>query len=250
MKAARVLIVLLILVAGGWWFLGAGRGSYEIHIENAVAQTAHGGGLAVSLDIQNAGDPDVLTGVSGEGGPKIVGLDAGDLPIQSGKSSLASDGAHVRLDISEAAEGDLIPLTLTFRGAGDIAVKARVTVPSGGHAMHAGMQMFVDAAEGGAPPTVSIAVAPEADGYRIEAAVENFTFSEVLMDGDHVPGTGHGHLYVGGIKIGRMLSPTAFLGKLPPGAHEVRVALFSNNHRAYALDGQAIEATATIEVDE
>ena len=88
------------------------------------------------------------------------------------------------------------------------------------------------------------------DGWRVDAETTAFRFAEDLMNGPHEPGTGHGHLYVGDMKIGRMLGPTAFIGALPAGTHEVRVTLNSNDHRPLVVDGAPLTATATIQVDE
>ena len=58
--------------------------------------------------------------------------------------------------------------------------------------------------------------------------VEDFTFSEEFIDLFHVPGIGHGHLYVGGMKLGRLYTPEAYIGALPKGQHEIGVTLDTN----------------------
>jgi len=64
-----------------------------------------------------------------------------------------------------------------------------------------------------------------------------------------VPGIGHGHIYAGSVKLGRVFDNSYQIGALPKGEHTIRVSLNTNNHRAYAVDGQPLEATATIVVD-
>jgi hypothetical protein len=60
---------------------------------------------------------------------------------------------------------------------------------------------------------------------------------------------GHGHIYVGGMKIGRLYQPEARIGTLPKGEHQVRLTLNTNDHRAYVVGDQPVTATATIVVD-
>ena len=66
------------------------------------------------------------------------------------------------------------------------------------------------------------------------------------MDGDHVAGTGHGHIYLNGLKLGRLYSSSAEIGPLPSGVHVVRVTLNTNNHKAYVVDGKPVTATVTL----
>ena len=60
---------------------------------------------------------------------------------------------------------------------------------------------------------------------------------------------GHGHIYVSGMKIGRLYQPEARIGTLPKGEHQVRLTLNTNDHRAYVVGDQPVTATATIVVD-
>ncbi|MEC8197159.1 MAG: hypothetical protein VX228_12815, partial [Pseudomonadota bacterium] len=74
----------------------------------------------------------------------------------------------------------------------------------------------------------------------------DFEFTPDLVDGPHVPGTGHGHIYINGLKLGRLYSPTTTIGNLPPGQHEIRVTLSTNDHRAYVVNDIPVTASATL----
>jgi hypothetical protein len=65
----------------------------------------------------------------------------------------------------------------------------------------------------------------------------------------HVPGMGHGHIYVGGMKLDRLFKSEYLIGQLPPGRHEVRVTLNTNDHRAYVVDDVPVSASTFIMVD-
>jgi hypothetical protein len=82
---------------------------------------------------------------------------------------------------------------------------------------------------------------------RIET--RHFRFAEELVDQPHQPGTGHAHLYVGGMKLGRLYGPDARINALPPGRHEVRVTLNTNDHRAYVANGRVLGASAWLTVE-
>ena len=89
--------------------------------------------------------------------------------------------------------------------------------------------------DGEPAPRLALSVAPDGDGWRVSIEAEDFTFSEEFVDLYHVPGMGHGHLYVGGMKMGRLYAPEAYIGALPKGQHEIRVTLNTNDHRAYVV---------------
>lgn len=200
--------------------------------------------------IEAAGGPDRLLGASSPEAESVTIIGARDpagLPIPEGATaSLAADGAHlVATGVSGALdEGRLIPLTLRFETAGEASVKARLGAGGGmSHAMmgHA-MGETLDA-------TLSLQVTPEGAGWRIVATAPGFSFAPETMDGPHVAGEGHAHLYIGGLKIMRMTAPEALIGALPPGSHEVTLTLNTNDHRPYLNGGAPISATARVEVE-
>ena len=103
--------------------------------------------------------------------------------------------------------------------------------------------------EGEPAPSIALSVEPDGEGWRVLVETDEFTFSKDFVDRDHVPGTGHGHLYVGGMKIGRLYQPEGYIGALPKGQHEIRVTLNTNDHRTYVVDRKPVTASATIVVD-
>ena len=125
-----------------------------------------------------------------------------------------------------------------------------VTVPEPDEASahtHAGS----DAVE--APPgmAVSVHVGPDshsAGGVNVRIDTAGFAFAPRSVNGEHVAGEGHAHIYVDGVKIGRVYGPWFFLGGLTSGEREVRVTLTSNAHQPYAADGEPVEATVVVAV--
>ncbi|APE43519.1 hypothetical protein BOO69_08920 [Sulfitobacter alexandrii] len=256
MKAAFVLIGLALLT-GAIWMTGAGAPSSRLLIGNALGQPMENGQIGAFLSIDNQGAPDRLLSVSSPVADASLYSPAaeGGLPVPTGTSSLALDAAHVRIALPETAvaHGDLIPLTLRFETAGDVAVKARVSDPAQtGAAAEVGLFGMGDiciVGDGEPAPEIAIDTVRDGDGWLLRITAQDFTFSEDLMGLYHVPGMGHGHVYVGGMKLGRVFAPTYRIGALPPGAHEVRVTLNTNDHRAYVVGDVPVTASTIITVD-
>ena len=251
---AGILVVALALLGAGLWFAGfLTPAASHIQITHALLQPGMGGQVNAVLTIENQGAPDELIAVASPDGDVALRNAEIGLPIITGVSSLAMDAAHIRVTPAEPLEdGALFPLALTFAQAGEVQIRALYASPEpGSMAAHAAMghTMMHEPAADEATPTLALQTRPTETGWIAEIAVEHFIFSEELQDGDHVPGHGHGHIYVGGMKLGRVFSDSFAIGPLPPGTHTVRVTLNTNDHRAYAVEGEAIEALATIAVD-
>ncbi len=98
-------------------------------------------------------------------------------------------------------------------------------------------------------PTVSLGVHPDAvRGWNLEVKVSNFRFAPEQASREARPGEGHAHLFINGEKITRIYGNWYYLGTLPPGRHEIRVSLSSNDHQDLVYQGQLIEALEIIEV--
>lgn len=247
--AAAVVVIGVALWVSGILTPPAG----DIRISGAMMHPGMGGQVNAVLTIENNGAPDTLLSVSSpDVDVTLQSADAG-LPIQTGGSSLSMDAAYISVNPTDPLDdGALLPLTLTFAEAGEVNVKAHYMTPEPGSMdahMAMGHAMMLEPATGEPVPTVSLAVTPTATGWTAQITTGNFTFSEDLQDGDHVSGTGHGHIYVGSIKLGRVFTNTYNIGALPKGEHVIRVSLNTNNHRHYASNGQPVEAMATILVD-
>ena len=98
---------------------------------------------------------------------------------------------------------------------------------------------------------VSIAITAEPDargGVDVQIATEGFRFARELVDQTHTPGAGHAHIYVDGVKLGRVFENSYHIEELAPGEHEIRVSLNTNDHSELSFDGEKVQATATVTV--
>ncbi|WP_424984836.1 copper chaperone PCu(A)C [Microbulbifer sp. S227A] len=260
MKAAKplVAIAILIAIAGAAYVLSARAVRTELLLTDVVAAPIEGAGgsVGVFMTIHNSGGPDRLVSarsiVAQRARLDHAVADAG-LPIPAGSTpSLAPDGAFILMDGmgGDLLEGRMIPLTLRFETAGEFRTQARLAPPqSRGNVGDFGLFGLGDICrveEGEPAPRVAIEVTPDGDGWRLRVLAEDFTFAPDQLDGPHVPGTGHGHLYVGGLKLMRLYESEARIGALPPGKHQVRVTLNTNDHRAYVVNDLPVSAAAEI----
>ena len=102
-----------------------------------------------------------------------------------------------------------------------------------------------------APEGMSVSVTAEPDtvsGINVHISTTNFTFAGQEAGSDHVPGQGHAHLYVDGVKVGRPYGPDYHVSAVEPGERIVRVILNTNAHSEYAVGGHVVEATTTVVV--
>ena len=257
MKAALILIGVAILATLVWIGVRPHQNNAHILISEAIAAPLEDGSAAAFMTIDNRGAPDRLIAVES---PHVEASlyspeDGAGPPVPVGKSTLAADSAHIRFAAPDGTfeDGALIPLTLTFDEAGPVSAKVRLSDPKAkGAAGEAGLFGLGDicvVGEGEPAPRLSLAVAPEGDGWRVEIDAKAFTFSDEFAGLYHVPGMGHGHLYVGGMKLGRLYTNEAYIGALPKGQHEIRVTLNTNDHRAYVVDDTPVTVSVMIEVD-
>lgn len=259
MKAAKPILVvacLIALAAAGYTMLTR-QGAPNILVTTATAAPIEGEADAVGIfaSIDNAGGPDRLLRVTSGAAQSTTLAPDGPLAIPAHSSvSLAPDGAFVRLsgDLGDLGEGRVIPVTLHFEQAGAVATRARVVAPRPkGAADQFGLFGIGDicrVGEGEPAPRIAVSVRADGAGWIVDVAAEEFTFERDLADGLHIAGTGHGHLYLNGLKLGRLYEPSARIGALPPGRHQISVTLNTNDHRAYVVDDLPVRASAMIEV--
>ena len=96
-------------------------------------------------------------------------------------------------------------------------------------------------------PSLALGVRIDTQGrFVLILDTQDFQFSREHADGAHVDGEGHAHIYVDGVKLGRIYAREHPLEGLEPGRREVRVALFTNDHRAYASDAGRAEITIVL----
>jgi len=115
---------------------------------------------------------------------------------------------------------------------------------------HMGESHEVDAATA---PTISLSVEKdEIGGFNVRIDTSNFIWAPEHASQEHIAGEGHAHIYVDGIKVGRVYSSWYHLNtaglKLEPGMHEVEVNLNGNDHGPYTVSEDEVRATASIEI--
>lgn len=230
-------------------------GEQQILFEHVEA-TSHGGAMVgITMTVRNSGPPDRLLTVEAAGAKlaMIMSEKTDPLPIPGRSSvSLASDGAHVMIGglSGDLQEGRLIPLVLNFENAGAVSTKARVVAPAKSgdkmdHSAMGGAEYIVP--EGVVGPTLSLTASPRAEGgFVVGIETTGFEFSREKADRPHEAGVGHGHLYVSGVKIGRVYGASATVPSLPSGEHNIRVTLNTNDHRIYVVDGNPVTAVVTV----
>jgi len=102
-----------------------------------------------------------------------------------------------------------------------------------------------------APAGMDVAISLEPDpvgGANLMVMPQGFTLAPEHVNAPNVAGQGHPHVYVNGVRLGRVYSPYLHMGKLAPGMNEVRVTLNTNMHQEYARNGETLEALATIHI--
>ncbi len=136
------------------------------------------------------------------------------------------------------------PGTLNFEAstAGAFAINFHVF---GGDPPHSDTKTVVS----NTPVSVAISAEPDADGgVDVLIDTDGFQFAPDSVDQGHTPGAGHAHIYVDGVKLGRVFEPDYHIDQLPPGKREIRVTLNTNDHSDLVYDGAKVEATTTVTV--
>ena len=111
---------------------------------------------------------------------------------------------------------------------------------------HTGGHGRLNVPVGAAPEVRLTARRDDILGWNILLETANFRFAPEAVNGAHVPGQGHGHIYVNGEKIARLYGPAYHLSDLGPGEHVITVTLNANDHSIYAVDGEEISASVTV----
>ena len=259
-----ILIILIFVSIGMLWILNGSKSPILFSDVRAVPVSENM--YAVYMSMENNGAPDTLTSVTAKDAEKafFMGNTSGKgLAVPEGaKPSLSPDGVHVMLMLNgvNKQNGEFIPLVLQFAKAGSVPVKAVISDMSKmgdmssdavdgkmDHSMHSADAVF-NVESGLNIPRVEMSVQKaENHEWMIDLTTQNFEFFEPETDpAAHKNGQGHGHLYLNGLKLQRMYSLNARIGKLPPGEHIVSITLNTNDHRAYATNGMPISASMTI----
>lgn len=256
MQTTKILTALIFGLMGFWAFTQLGNSqARHILITDTAAYVMENGTVALTFSVENTGAPDRF--VSAESSNKAADFWTPDaqpfITVPSGKSSLSLESAHIIAPLTgDAPEpGTLLPLAMSLESGQTVTAFIKVAdtqIAPGVHGAMAHGAMEIDM--GDPPPTISLTVVRTGQEWAIDIKTDHFEFMPDAVDGEHVPGQGHGHLYVSGTKVGRVFDHSATIGALPKGQHIVRVTLNTNNHVAYMNDGQTVSASAMIEVDE
>lgn len=154
----------------------------------------------------------------------------------------------------------LFAIGLVFGGGIGFAIAAGNGITFDGHdhedpAHHGAAEhaMAHDAALDLAPdgaPSVEVMVTPDPmAGYNLHVMTQNFAFSPQNASTEHVAGEGHAHVYVNGVKLGRLYANWMHIDSLPKGTVTIDVTLNSNDHRPLAVDGAMISARTALNVE-
>jgi copper(I)-binding protein len=260
-------VTLFFVLAVGVYTLLPGPRTSAMLVENPVAKPvpSQEGVLNAVFTLANPGAPDALIAAQSDAADvEIVrpeGVTRTAIP-QGGTPAFSLDGVYLRLSsfATTPQEGDLIPIELTFERSEPLSFKARVEAEGAtpmDHAMmdHSAMDhaAMVAASQSGTAPTIAMRVdaLPDKTGWRVTIAAQNFRFfkPEGADMAPDKPGEGHAHLYLDGLKVGRMYEPIATIGALPPGTYTASVSLNTNMHAPVLVDGAPVGASFTFEVE-
>jgi len=172
------------------------------------------------------------------------------------------ESVDIKLEASEdvlVMNSDIdLTFSVTDKGTGDPITDCEVEVhiqrkgstddPNGNGHMHTEPMEVPD----GVPdPGVDIEVTEDPkSGWNMRVHTTNFEFAPERASTDNVWGEGHAHLYVDGVKIGRLYTEWYHIGGLDKGEHTLRVTLNTNDHMDMSVDGVMVEDTATFTQEE
>ena len=223
----------------------------------AVPIGSDGATFIVSLRLDNAGPPVALTVARSQSDADVHMMNPSNpgnsLVIPGGTHGLlAMDGAHIMMSNPSAdfSEGAFQSIALTFDDGSEVT--ARV--------IHAGAHEDVGAMNHGAghgmeaspTPTIQIVppTTPNVDGFKVQLTFDNIELVAAPDGAAHIDGQGHAHIYLNGLKLGRLYEDNFELGSLQPGNYALRIALNTNDHRPYVAFGQPIETELEFRIPE
>jgi len=252
-------LILFVTLTGALvatWYLNS-RNDSVVSLLDARATQVHGepNTFVVTLTIQNNGDATELVGVESPSADSAMIVNSGYegasiiIPAQS-KGIMAADGTHIMLMISADLfnEGAFIPLTLTFEDYGVVTTRllnAGSDMTEMNHSRSRGVSVTPS-------PKLSVS-APNGvskSGLDIKLEVEDFSFVLAPNDAQHIPNEGHAHVYLNGLKLGRLYNSAFTLGAVPANEYELRVTLNSNDHRPYLTEGSAVQEVLSFKFKE
>jgi len=256
MKRTAFLIALLAICIGAYFLIPRGEEDVALLDARAVPVAGQTGMFMVTLEVENNGDAKRLLSVSSASADHVHVMNPGyhdaSIVIPAKSSGLfAMDGAHLMLmsPSVDFEEGSFIPLTLEFEEYGEVTTRllhigAEAGMAGMNHDMTGGIQ--VDPS-----PQIQLNATDgfDTDGSEIVVTVENFDFTLIDESAPHVANQGHAHVYLNGLKLGRIFEPSFSLGPVVEGSYDLKVALNSNNHSPYMTNGAAVAATLSFTLE-
>lgn len=105
-----------------------------------------------------------------------------------------------------------------------------------------------DVADDEAPELDFEAEADDHGGWNVHIDADGFEFTPEEVNGEAVGGQGHAHIYVDDTKFARVYSEYYYLpaAAVPEGEHTVTITLNADDHSVWAVDGEAITASASV----
>jgi hypothetical protein len=99
-----------------------------------------------------------------------------------------------------------------------------------------------------ADPEVGIEVQPDGADWAVRLTLRDFRLSPSGTPSRAAPGRGVARLYLDGREIAVLRTPEYRLpaSLVPRGTHEVTARLYADDGRAWAVDGEPVQATADI----
>ncbi len=94
-----------------------------------------------------------------------------------------------------------------------------------------------------------VPVAKAGDGNNFAVSLSHFDLAPEKVGGEHVANEGHLHLFIDGVKQGRIYGTWFHVPELGDGEHTVEVELSANNHATYVRDGEPVRATVVVSND-
>lgn len=95
-------------------------------------------------------------------------------------------------------------------------------------------------------PTLSIETTRDGAGWTLRVITTNFTLTPERIGGPHIPGEGHGHVYLNGVKQARIYGEWYHIDKVPAGDVELRVTLNSNDHSVLAVGDVPLQSVTVL----
>ena len=86
-------------------------------------------------------------------------------------------------------------------------------------------------------------------GWNLQVIPQNFRFAPEHASTTDINGEGHAHVYINGIKLGRLYGSWLHLSDLPMGKVEVKVSLNGNSHSPLAVDDVPVSASVTLQIE-